>query len=104
MNPIKRREIFLRLQDANPHPVTELEYKSVFELLIAVVLSAQATDISVNAATRQLFAVANTPQTMLATANSCRVAALTLMSVACAESITAINNSKTDLYSNSVTG
>lgn len=65
MNLIKRREIFLRLQDTNPYPVTELEYKSVFELLIAVILSAQATDISVNAATRQLFAVANTPQTML---------------------------------------
>lgn len=62
---MKRREIFLRLQDANPHPVTELEYQSVFELLVAVILSAQATDISVNAATRQLFAVANTPQTML---------------------------------------
>ena len=62
---MKRREIFMRLQDANPHPVTELEYKSVFELLIAVILSAQATDISVNVATRQLFAVANTPQTML---------------------------------------
>jgi len=62
MNPAKRREIFLRLQAANPHPTTELEYKTPFELLVAVVLSAQATDVSVNAATRHLFPVANTPQ------------------------------------------
>ncbi len=66
MNPAKRREIFLRLQAANPHPVTELEYSTPFELLVAVMLSAQATDISVNAATRQLFPVANTPQAILA--------------------------------------
>jgi endonuclease-3 len=65
MNPAKRREIFLRLQTANPHPTTELEYKTPFELLVAVVLSAQATDVSVNAATRHLFPVANTPQKML---------------------------------------
>ncbi len=65
MNPAKRREIFLRLQAANPHPTTELEYHSTFELLIAVILSAQATDVSVNAATRQLFPVANTPQAIL---------------------------------------
>jgi endonuclease-3 len=65
MNPAKRREIFLRLQAANPHPTTELEYRTPFELLIAVVLSAQATDVSVNAATRKLFPVANTPQAML---------------------------------------
>ena len=66
MNPAKRREIFLRLQAANPHPTTELEYKTPFELLVAVMLSAQATDVSVNAATRQLFPVANTPQAILA--------------------------------------
>ncbi|HEX5363014.1 MAG TPA: endonuclease III [Gallionella sp.] len=65
MNAAKRREIFLRLQAANPHPVTELEYHTPFELLIAVMLSAQATDISVNAATRQLYPVANTPQAIL---------------------------------------
>jgi len=65
MNAVKRREIFLRLQAANPHPRTELEYHSPFELLIAVMLSAQATDISVNAATRHLFPVANTPQKLL---------------------------------------
>ncbi len=65
MNPNKRREIFLRLQAANPHPKPELEYSTPFELLIAVLLSAQATDISVNAATRQLFPVANTPQALL---------------------------------------
>ncbi|MDD5383546.1 MAG: endonuclease III [Gallionella sp.] len=58
-------QIFLRLQAANPHPKTELEYHTPFELLVAVLLSAQATDISVNAATRQLFPVANTPQAML---------------------------------------
>lgn len=56
---------FATLQAANPMPVTELEYTSVFELLVAVVLSAQATDVSVNKATRHLFAVANTPQKML---------------------------------------
>jgi endonuclease-3 len=66
MNPAKRREIFLRLQAANPHPTTELEHKSSFELLVAVVLSAQATDKSVNLATRELFPVANTPEKILA--------------------------------------
>jgi endonuclease-3 len=65
MNPAKRREIFTRLRAANPAPRTELEYKSPFELLIAVLLSAQATDVSVNKATRQLYKVANTPQAML---------------------------------------
>jgi endonuclease-3 len=62
MNPAKRREIFLRLQAANPHPTTELQHASPFELLVAVILSAQATDKSVNIATRELFPVANTPQ------------------------------------------
>jgi len=57
---------FATLKAANPMPVTELEYTSVFELLAAVLLSAQATDISVNKATRRLFAVANTPARMLA--------------------------------------
>ena len=56
---------FATLKAANPQPVTELEYTSVFELLTAVLLSAQATDVSVNKATRKLFAVANTPQTIL---------------------------------------
>jgi endonuclease III len=65
MNPSKRREIFARFQRANPHPTTELEYSTPFELLVAVVLSAQATDVSVNAATRHLFPVANTPQAIL---------------------------------------
>jgi endonuclease-3 len=66
MNQAKRREIFLRLQAANPHPTTELEHKSSFELLVAVILSAQATDKSVNLATRELFPVANTPEKILA--------------------------------------
>ena len=66
MNAQKRREIFERLQAANPHPTTELEYHSPFELLVAVMLSAQATDISINSATRQLYPVANTPQAILA--------------------------------------
>ena len=61
MNSIKRREIFTRLRAANPHPTTELEYTTPFELLIAVILSAQATDVSVNKATRRLYALANTP-------------------------------------------
>ena len=56
---------FATLKAANPQPVTELEYTSVFELLTAVLLSAQATDVSVNKATRKLFAVANTPQAIL---------------------------------------
>ena len=58
-------QFFATLQAANPHPQTELEYASVFELLAAVLLSAQATDVSVNKATRKLFVVANTPQKML---------------------------------------
>jgi endonuclease-3 len=62
MNADKRREIFERLRAANPHPTTELEYTTPFELLIAVILSAQATDVSVNKATRKLYPVANTPQ------------------------------------------
>ncbi len=65
MNSVKRREIFLRLQAANPNPTTELEYTTSFELLVAVILSAQATDKSVNIATRELFPVANTPQELL---------------------------------------
>ncbi|MEW6561993.1 MAG: endonuclease III [Pseudomonadota bacterium] len=65
MNAAKRREIFLRLQAQNPHPTTELEYRTPFELLVAVILSAQATDVSVNAATRQLYPVASTPQALL---------------------------------------
>ncbi len=60
MNPQKRREIFERLRAANPHPKTELVYRTPFELLVAVVLSAQATDKSVNLATAKLFPVANT--------------------------------------------
>jgi endonuclease III len=65
MNSGKRVEIFRRLRDANPAPTTELEYRTPFELLVAVILSAQATDRSVNLATRNLFAVANTPQALL---------------------------------------
>jgi endonuclease-3 len=61
MNPAKRREIFERLRALNPHPTTELTHLSPFELLVAVVLSAQATDKSVNKATARLFPVANTP-------------------------------------------
>ena len=62
MNPTKRREIFERLRQANPTPTTELEYTTPFELPIAVLLSAQATDVSVNKATRKLYPVANTPE------------------------------------------
>ncbi|HFC53528.1 MAG TPA: endonuclease III [Gammaproteobacteria bacterium] len=65
MNDRKRREIFERLQAANPHPTTELNYSSPFELLIAVILSAQATDKSVNKATAELFRHASTPRAML---------------------------------------
>ena len=66
MNQAIRCEIFTRLRAANPHPTTELEYQTPFELLVAVMLSAQATDKSVNLATRELFPAANTPQTILA--------------------------------------
>jgi len=65
MNATKRQEIFSRLRAANPSPKTELEYTTPFELLIAVLLSAQATDVGVNKATRRLYPVANTPQAML---------------------------------------
>lgn len=66
MNSAKRYEIFACLKSLNPHPTTELEYRSPFELLIAVILSAQATDKSVNLATRKLFSQANTPEKILA--------------------------------------
>ncbi|GMW08139.1 MAG: endonuclease III [Gammaproteobacteria bacterium] len=65
MNAARRAAIFQRLQAANPHPTTELQYGSPFELLVAVILSAQATDISVNRATARLFAVANSAPLML---------------------------------------
>ncbi len=66
MNKQKRTEIFTRLRDANPTPTTELNYTTPFELLVAVILSAQATDVGVNKATDKLFAVANTPESILA--------------------------------------
>jgi endonuclease-3 len=65
MNPAQREAFFATLQKINPHPKTELKYSSEFELLAAVLLSAQATDISVNKATQKLFPVANTPQGIL---------------------------------------
>ncbi|SDD17749.1 DNA-(apurinic or apyrimidinic site) lyase /endonuclease III [Aquimonas voraii] len=65
MAPTARFEFFRRLRELNPEPKTELEYSSAFELLIAVLLSAQATDVSVNKATRKLFPIANTPQALL---------------------------------------
>lgn len=66
MNKDKREEIFRRWQEANPNPTTELEFTSVFELLIAVILSAQATDKGVNKATAKLYPVANTPEAIYA--------------------------------------
>ena len=66
MNKDKRAEMFRRFKQANPEPRTELHYNSPFELLIAVILSAQATDVSVNKATAQLYPIANTPETILA--------------------------------------
>ncbi len=65
MNQNKCREIFVRLRAADPHPTTELDYATTFELLIAVMLSAQATDRSVNLATSKLFPIANTPDAIL---------------------------------------
>jgi endonuclease-3 len=64
MNKEKRQEIFERLRADNPHPTTELNYSNPFELLVAVILSAQATDVGVNKATDKLFPVANTPETI----------------------------------------
>lgn len=66
MNKAKRTEIFSRFQQHNPHPQTELNYQTTFELLVAVVLSAQATDVGVNKATAKLFPVANTPESIYA--------------------------------------
>ena len=66
MNAAKRRRIFERLRAANPAPTTELEYATPFELLVAVILSAQSTDVAVNKATRRLFPAANTPQAIAA--------------------------------------
>lgn len=66
MNREKRTAIFTRLRAENPDPTTELEFRTTFELLIAVILSAQATDVSVNKATRVLYQVANTPEAILA--------------------------------------
>jgi endonuclease-3 len=65
MKPAQRHEFFRRMQQLNPHPKSDLEYSTPFELLIAVILSAQATDKSVNVATAKLFPVANTPQKIL---------------------------------------
>src|SRR5512139_233200 len=65
MNPDRRRQIFERLRAADPHPKSELVYRTPYELLVAVVLSAQATDKSVNLATAKLYAVANTPKAMV---------------------------------------
>lgn len=66
MNQQKRFEIFRRLREENPHPTTELNFSSAFELLVAVTLSAQATDVGVNKATAKLFPVANTPEAIYA--------------------------------------
>ena len=66
MNKTKRTEIFKRWRDINPKPTTELEFSSPFELLVAVALSAQSTDVGVNKAAKRLFPVANTPETILA--------------------------------------
>lgn len=66
MNKEKRYEMLSRLRNENPHPTTELNFSSPFELLIAVILSAQATDVGVNKATAKLYPIANTPETILA--------------------------------------
>ena len=65
MKPEARHELFARLAELNPRPTTELVYSTPFELLVAVILSAQATDVGVNKATKKLFPVANTPQAIL---------------------------------------
>ena len=65
MNAEKRAAIYRRLRDTNPHPTTELKYQTPFELLVSVILSAQATDVSVNQATKKLYRVANTPASIV---------------------------------------
>ncbi|MDH4006291.1 MAG: endonuclease III, partial [Gammaproteobacteria bacterium] len=65
MNKEKRTAIYSRLRELNPHPTTELDYRTPFELLVAVILSAQATDVGVNKATAKLYAAANTPQAIV---------------------------------------
>ncbi|NDB17069.1 MAG: hypothetical protein EB018_09290 [Gammaproteobacteria bacterium] len=70
MKPEFRQQMFERLRARNPHPTTELEHSTPFELLVAVILSAQATDKGVNVATRKLFPVANTPAAILALGES----------------------------------
>ena len=72
MKPAKRRQLYEKLARANPNPATELRFSTPFELLVAVVLSAQATDLSVNQATAKLFKVANTPQAILDLVRSAR--------------------------------
>lgn len=71
MTPQKIRAIFRRFQARDPHPTTELVWHTPFELLISVILSAQATDVSVNRATQKLFAVANTPEALLTLGEKC---------------------------------
>src|SRR5213075_1851802 len=66
MNAQRRADIFRRLREGNPKPTTELEYATPFQLLIAVILSAQSTDVVVNKATRRLFPIAGTPEALLA--------------------------------------
>ena len=83
--------MFERLRAANPHPTTELEYASAFELLIAVILSAQATDRGVNIATRKLFPVANTPQALLALGEDATKAGLTADDLAKLDAIVAMD-------------
>ena len=73
MNREKRTAIYSRLRELNPHPTTELDYGTAFELLISVILSAQATDVGVNKATCKLYAVANTPQAILEVATDIQV-------------------------------
>ena len=75
MNKAKRQQIFERLRAENPHPTTELHYSTPFELLIAVILSAQATDKGVNLATARLFPEANTPAAILGLGVGCRISA-----------------------------
>jgi endonuclease-3 len=70
LTPAEIEEVFARLRELNPKPTTELEYRTPFELLVAVVLSAQATDVGVNKATRKLFPIANTPEKILALGES----------------------------------
>src|SRR5476649_469689 len=98
MNPKKRHAIFETLQSLNPHPTTELEHESPFELLISVLLSAQATDVSVNKAMRRMYPVANTPAKVLALGEEGVTEYIKTIGLFRDRKSTRLNSSHTEIY------